>query len=75
MDVIRNHPDWCVIISRDSFGLHVNIINTHRIFAESRIYAVKEEGDTLHVNQSYYHKVARDEKNICIQLLMQLVLL
>ena len=41
MDVIRDHPYWWVVLSIDGFRLHVKFLETHRIFAGSKIYVVK----------------------------------
>ena len=62
MDVICDHPDWWVLLSLNGFGLHVKVLDTHRIFAESNISVFKEEIDKLHVNQSYNHQVSKGDK-------------
>ena len=59
MPVIKEHPDWWVILSLDGFGSHVNVNAAHEIFHNHRIMVIKEEGDTSHVNQAYDQFVAK----------------
>ena len=61
IDVICDHSDWWFLLSLCDFGFHVKVLENHIIFAKSNICVVKEEGDTLHMNQSYEQKVARDK--------------
>jgi hypothetical protein len=62
MKVIRDHPEWWVAISCNGFGSHVNVHLAQDIFSHSKILVVKEEGDTLHVNQVYDQSVAKQDK-------------
>ena len=45
-EIIWDNPDCCVLLSLDGFTSHVNVLNAHEIFAEFKILAIKEEGDT-----------------------------
>ena len=56
-EIIRDHPDWWVLLSLDGFTSHVNVLNAHEIFAEFKIMVMKEEGDKSHVCQAYDHQV------------------
>ena len=62
MNVIHDHPYWCVLLSLNGFVLHANILETHIIFAGLNISMVKEEGNKSHVNQSHEHQVAKDDR-------------
>ena len=62
MDVIRDHPQWWVLLTLDGFGSHVNVDEALKIFADSKILIAKEEGDTSHVNQAYDQLVAKADK-------------
>ena len=64
MKIIRDHPDWWIGITLDGFGSHVNVTETHRIFAKHKILIVKEEGYTSHINQPYDANVALSDKKI-----------
>ena len=61
-EVIRDHPDWWVLLSLDGFGSHVNVLRTHEIFSRNKMLVIKEEGDTSQVNQAYDQQVAKDDK-------------
>ena len=61
-EIIRDHPDWWVLLSLDVFTSHVNVLNAHDIFAEFKIMVIKEEGDKSHVCQAYDQQVAKDDK-------------
>ena len=66
MDEICDHPNWWVMLSLNGFTSHVNVEDSHIIFAESEILVVKEEGDTSHVNQAYAQFVAKkDKEHMC----------
>jgi hypothetical protein len=62
MPVIKDHPDWWVILSMDGFGSHVNVHEAQEIFTEHKIFVIKEEGDTSQVNQAYDQQVAKADK-------------
>eukprot|EP00957_Ditylum_brightwellii_P071843 5460559-Ditylum_brightwellii.AAC.1 len=53
MHVIRNHPEWWTCIIMDSFSSHVNVAEALPQFRDRKHHAIKEEGDTSHINQSY----------------------
>ena len=57
-EIIRDHPDWWVLLSLDGLTSHVNVLNSQEIFAELKIMVIKEEGDTSHVCQAYDKQVA-----------------
>jgi len=62
MPVIKDHPEWWVVISMDGFGSHVNVHRAQEIFSEHKILVIKEEGDTSQVNQAYDQQVAKADK-------------
>ena len=59
MPVIKDHPEWWVVLSLDGFGSHVNVHSAQKVFYDHRIFVIKEEGDTSHVNQAYDQFVAK----------------
>ena len=68
LQVVRDHPDWPVVLTMDGFGAHVRVGEALEEFKLNNVWAVKEEADTSHVNQSYDNQVAlndkRDQKRI-----------
>jgi hypothetical protein len=62
MPFIKDHPDWWVVMSLDGFSSHVNVDSAHKVFHDRKIFVVKEEGDTSHVNQAYDQSVAKADK-------------
>lgn len=62
MPDICDHPDWWVIVSLDGFGSHVNVHSAQEAFYDRKIFILKEEGDTSHVNQAYDQSVAKNDK-------------
>ena len=62
MPVIQDHPDWWVVITLDGFGSHLNVHSAQVTYAEYKIFVVKEEGDTSHINQAYDQSVAKCNK-------------
>ena len=46
----------------DGFSSHVNVISALPVFSDHKIFVVKEEGDTLAVNQAYDQSVAKADK-------------
>ena len=61
-EIIRDHPDWWVLLSLDGFTSHVKVLNAHEIFSELIIMVIKEEGNTSHVCQAYDKQVSKDDK-------------
>ena len=61
--VIRDHPDWWVILSLDGFGSHLGA-EALIIFHNHKILVVKEEGDTSQVSQAYDQLVAKSDKRV-----------
>jgi hypothetical protein len=51
MPVIKDHPDWMVCMTLDGFGSHL-VPEALQAFTDAKIEVVKEEGDTLQVNQA-----------------------
>ena len=52
MPVVKDHPDWWFLLCMDGYGSHVQpealeILETYKIFV------VKEEADSSHINQAY----------------------
>ena len=41
-EIIRGYPEWWVLLSLDGFTSHVNVLNSHDIFAEFKIMVIKE---------------------------------
>ena len=68
MPVIKDHPEWWVLLSLDGFGSHLNM-KALEVFAEYKILVVKEEGDSSQVCQAYDQQVARQDKRLTRDLL------
>jgi hypothetical protein len=62
MPYICDHPNWWVVVSLDGFGSHVNVHEAQEAFYKRKILILKEEGDTLHINQAYDQSVAKNDK-------------
>jgi hypothetical protein len=60
--IICDHPEWWVVVSLDGFGLHCNIHLAQKIFADHKIFIIKEEADTSQTNQSYDQLTAKKDK-------------
>jgi hypothetical protein len=54
MPVIKDHPDWWVVMTLDGFTSHLGN-EALKVFEAHKIMVVKEEGDMSHVNQPYDH--------------------
>eukprot|EP00957_Ditylum_brightwellii_P020117 1517420-Ditylum_brightwellii.AAC.1 len=52
---------WCLEIF-DGVRSHLNSLTSMRMRRRHQILLVKEEGDSLHVNQAYDHFVAKADK-------------
>ena len=63
MTVIFDHPDWWVMLSLDGYYIHINVHELLKVFAEYKIFVVKEEGDTSQVKQAYNQAVAISYKH------------
>jgi len=64
LPVIRDHPDWWIVIALDGFGSHINVDEAQLMFHKYKILILKEEGDTSHVNQAYDQSVAKADKSM-----------
>ena len=61
--VVKDHPDWWFLLCMDGYGSHLQpealeILETYKIFV------VKEEADSLHINQASDQFVAKADKRI-----------
>ena len=70
MPVIRDHPDWWVTMTLYGFESHIDV-NKLEVFTEFNIVVCKEEGDTLQVNQPYDQSVAKYDKLMIRNYLIQ----
>jgi hypothetical protein len=52
MPHIKDHPDWQVCLTLDGFSSHL-VPAGLAPFTAANITVIKEEGDTLQVNQAY----------------------
>ena len=76
LPIVKEHPDWWVALTLDGYGSHVNVHESIEIFLNHKIDIVKEEAETLHVNQPYDQAMALNDKKIhqamqslaCVQL-------
>ena len=63
MPVIKDHPEWKVVLTLDGFSSHL-VPAGLAPFSDALIEVVKEEGDTLQVNQAYDQSVAKEDKKL-----------
>ena len=59
--VIKNYPNLWMAITLDGFVSHLEG-DALKVFADHKIFIVKEEGDTSHVCQAYENEVAKSDK-------------
>ena len=53
MPVVKDHPDWWLLLTYNGFKSHVNVTEALEKFHMHKIRVVKEEAGTSHVNQAY----------------------
>jgi hypothetical protein len=63
MAMIKDHPDWMVCMTLNRFGSHL-VSEALQPFTDAKIEVVKEEGDTLQMNQAYNQLVAKEDKKL-----------
>ena len=63
MPVIKDHPEWKVVVTLDGFSSHLVPAGLEP-FTNALIEVVKEEGDTSQVNQAYDQSVAKEDKKV-----------
>lgn len=61
MPLVRDHPDWWVVLSLDGYASHLDA-DSLLVFQQHKILVIKEEGDTSQVSQAYDQYVAREDK-------------
>ena len=69
MPVIRDHPDWELLLTLDGFKSHVNVQETMTIWSQHKIRIAKEEAGTSHINQAYDQQQAKVDKQMARELL------
>ncbi len=70
MPHIKDHPDWQVCLTLDEFSSHL-VLAGLAPFTAANITIIKEEGDTMQVNQAYDQSVAKakEDKKVIRELL------
>ncbi len=68
MPYIKDHPDWQVCLTLDAFSSHL-VPAGLAPFTAANITVIKEEGDTMQVNQAYNQSVAKEDKKVIRELL------
>jgi hypothetical protein len=63
MLVIKDHPNRMVCMTLYGFGSHL-VPEALQAFTDAKIKVVKEEGDTLQVNQAYNQSIAKEDKKL-----------
>ncbi len=63
MPHIKDHPDWQVCLTLDGFSSHL-VPAGLTPFTAANITVIKEEWDTLQVNQAYNQSVAKEDKKV-----------
>ena len=59
---VKVNPHWFMLDIVDGFGAHMSSVMALKICLPFRIFSLKEEGYTSHVNQSYNKFVAKSNK-------------
>jgi hypothetical protein len=59
---IKENPDWYVTELLDGFKSHENVLNAHKLRADSLIISLKEESNSSHVIQEYNQLTAKNDK-------------
>jgi len=66
MPFLKENPQWYFVEITDGFGAHHNSYEAMKLRADYKCLALKEEGDSSHVNQAYDRFVAKgDMKQAC----------
>ena len=60
--IIKDHPEWWVVLSLNGYGSHRNVLSAMQCFHDHRIHVVKEEGDASDTNQAHDQSVAKADK-------------
>jgi hypothetical protein len=68
MPHIKDQPDWQVCLTLDGFSSHL-VPAGLAPFTAANITIIKEEGDTMQVNQAYDQSVAKEDKKVIRELL------
>lgn len=63
MPFIKDNPQWWVVEIFDGFGAHLSSLDAMQQRHDAKILALKEEGDSSHVNQAYDKYVAKADKS------------
>ncbi len=68
MPHIKDHPNWQVCLTLDGFSSH--LVPAGLVpFTAANITVIKEERDTLQVNQAYDQSVTKEDKKVIRELL------
>ena len=62
MPFLKENPDWYFLEITDGFGAHHNNVEALQLRLDANCLALKEEGDSSHVNQAYDRFVAKGDK-------------
>ena len=59
---MKENKDWYITELLDRFKSHENVLKAHKICADQLIISLKEESNSLHVNQGYDQPTAKNDK-------------
>ncbi len=59
---IKENPQWYVCKLPNPFKSHKNVLKTHELCSDALIISLKEESNSIHVNQGYDQLVAKNNK-------------
>ena len=62
LKVVRDHPDWWLLLTGDGFRAHKFILAAQVMFHDRKLLHLIEEGDSSHVNQQFDRDVTRHAK-------------
>ena len=64
MPVVRDNPNWWMIEIFDGFGFHICNLKAPKHCYDNKIFSIKGQGGTFHVNQSYDRLVTNSDKAV-----------
>ena len=62
MPYLKENPQWFFLEITNGFGAHHNLLDALQMRLDHKCIALKEEGDSSHVNQAYDRFVAKGDK-------------
>lgn len=61
--IVRDHPEWWVVLHLDGYKSHVMTLKAQQILREHRILVMKENSQSSQINQAFDQTVAKNAKS------------